>query len=558
MKKSRQVVFLLLVLSLVLSTLAPLAGASSSRPADTAEWTLEDWVEASVDGTLLKGSDTFPIYDERVEFTMMGSKAPIQGPWDQLIFFRAMEKMTNIAFKFDTPVSDAFEEKKNLAINTGEYPEVLFGARLTPQQEIRYGSIEGILIPLEDLIAEHAPNITKMFETHPDVRQSVTTPDGHIYALPQISKGVKWVHEHWINARWMEALNLTEADLPTDLDGMYDLLMRMKTEDPNGNGIADEIPLSIEKPTETGSTFRTMFLAAFGILPSYNSVYVMDDGVVRFSFLEENYPEYLRYVNKLWSDGLIDRDSFVQDYPSVNAKSKTNIVGIARQSNPGNLYEIKDLDDQVNFPVVPPLTSDFYTTPLKATTGEGLTRGVFALTDKCKDPVAMMKWVDYLYSEEGSFYVHYGPLGYGYYRDEENRRVGMPTTDGRSSEERRGGDITPDCGTPTPKWIRDDTERNVANPFGIYRITHVQDEVLSPYARDAYPVIYTTPEEQVELDELTVDINKYCVSEEAKFITGESSIDNYDAFVANLKKMGVDRVVEIYQAAYDRWVAAGN
>ncbi|MCL2060469.1 MAG: hypothetical protein FWH01_15695 [Oscillospiraceae bacterium] len=532
---------------------ADATAAASSRPEDTTLWTLDDWVAACVDGTLIDGSDTFPIYDQRVVFTMMGSKAPIQGIWENLIFFRSMEQLTNIAFDLDTPVSDGFEEKKNLAINTGAYPEIFFGARLNPQQEIRYGSNEGILIPLEDLIAQYAPNITTMFDTHPDVRQSVTTPDGHIYALPQISKGVKWVHEHWFNARWMEALEVTEADLPSDLDGMFDLFMRMKTEIPGAIGVDEVWPISIEKPTESGSSFRTMFLASFGILPSYNSIYVLDDGIVRFSYLEPNYPEYLKYVNKLWEAGIIDRDSFMQDYPAVNAKCKSNIVGLARQASPSNLYELRDNDDGVNFPVLPPLTSSIYTTPLKATTGESMTRGVFALTDKCKDPVAMMKWVDYLYSVEGSYFIHYGPYGYGYVRDDEGRRVGQPTTDGRTSEERRGGDITPDCGTPTPKWIRDDTERNVANVFSIYRITHVQDVVLSPYARDAYPNIYTTPEEQSELDEIIVDINKLCVSEEAKYITGEADIENYESFVSILKQMGVDRVVEIYQAAYDRW-----
>ena len=45
------------------------------------------------------------------------------------------------------------------------------------------------------------------------------------------------------NAEWLEALGVTE--LPTTTEGFYELLKRFKTEDPNGNGEADEIPLSL-------------------------------------------------------------------------------------------------------------------------------------------------------------------------------------------------------------------------------------------------------------------------------------------------------------------------
>lgn len=546
-KRMKSLLCMVCALCLILAACGQPAGTDSSAdspgaPPDSSS--LSDVSEINLEG--------YPVVNEKITFSLMGSKAPIQGPWDTLLFFKEMEEMTNIAFTFDTPVSDAFEEKKNLAINTGEYPDIFLGANLTSQQEIRYGSNDGILIPLEDLIEQYCPNIMALFEEHPDVRKSVTAPDGHIYALPQVSKGVKWSPTFWVNVEWMEALGLTEEDLPTTAEGLYDLLIRFRDEDPNGNGEKDELPISMEKPTETASHFRDMFLGAFGILKTTNHISVQDD-VVRFSYTEPNYKEYLKYCNKLWEEGLIDRDSYVQDSSARDAKCKTNLVGIAQQAIPQNLYDVTDPEEAAKYPVLPALSSSFSDKQL-TTTGTGMSRGVFALTNKCENPAAMMRWVDYLYSEEGSFFVHYGPEDDLWEATEEGLHRYIDPQDGRTIEEYRGGVLTPDCGTALPKWVRDDTERSWDDAFQQYRIDYCIDTKLAPYSVIAFPDVYATPEEQAELDEVIVDINKYTASMEAKFITGEASVEKeYDAFLDTLKGMGVERVVEIYQAAYDRW-----
>ena len=76
--------------------------------------------------------------------------------------------------------------EKNLALNSGNYAEVLFGTNLTRDQQVKYGS-QGILLPLEDLIDRYCPNIQTMFEENDGVRASMTAPDGHIYALGQLA-----------------------------------------------------------------------------------------------------------------------------------------------------------------------------------------------------------------------------------------------------------------------------------------------------------------------------------------------------------------------------------
>ena len=72
------------------------------------------------------------------------------------------------------------------------------------------------------------------------------------------------------------------------------------------------------------------------------------------------------------------------------------------------------------------------------------------------------------------------------------------------------------------------------------------------------PDMFFTTEEQAELDVLSTDLSKYMTENNAKFITGDQSFDEWDAYVQGYKDMGIDRMIEIYQTAYDRWAAAAE
>lgn len=110
-----------------------------------------------------------PIFDEPITLTMMGSKATIQGEWKNMHFFQDMEKLTNIKFEYKEVPSDAFVQKKNLAFASMELPDIFFAGRLTETDEVTYGNA-GLLIPLEDLIDKYAPNLKKLMDENPNIK----------------------------------------------------------------------------------------------------------------------------------------------------------------------------------------------------------------------------------------------------------------------------------------------------------------------------------------------------------------------------------------------------
>lgn len=63
-----------------------------------------------------------------------------------------------------------------------------------------------------------------------------------------------------------------------------------------------------------------------------------------------------------------------------------------------------------------------------------------------------------------------------------------------------------------------------------------------------------TAEERKEAANLENTINVYVTEHALKFVTGEESLDNFDKFVNDLNDQGLERLLEIRQAAYDRFL----
>lgn len=507
--------------------------------------------------------EDFPIYTETETISLMGIKHPIHGDWDKLMFFQLMEQATGVHFDINTINLDGYQEAFNLAVNTESYAEVMLGCMLTNKQLVELGS-QGILIPLEDYITEElTPNLYAFLEEYPLVRGAITAPDGHIYALPQLNAApIAYTGSIWVNNDWLEALGLTDADLPTDVEGLYDLLVRFRDEDPNGNGEADEIAWGL---TDGFDHLKGSIIGAFG-LPS-NEVYADDDGKMQYGMMqEEQMVNFLTYVKKLYDENLIPKDFLTYTQTDEAALGAENRAGMGYGAIPTNIWPFEGANaDEVNekaskYPMLPALKSEHTEEPMWPHTGTGIQTGTFALTDLCESNghvEAMMRWVDYLYSEAGSLLIHYGPEGYAYEVTEDGLYRQIAPTDGRSYEERRGGSITPDCGIAMPKYVRPTTEGNWTDVLQ-QRRNQQTDEKLVPYLKLTMPQLFFLEDENTEIATLETDLDNFVKSVMAKFVTGELDLANYHAEVVEplQSNFKIDRLLELYQGAYDRYTAA--
>ena len=502
----------------------------------------------------------FPVVKEKLSMTMMGPSTGAS-EWADMGFFKGMAEKSNIEFTFTTPPLADFGTKLNLAFASGDLPDVLFGTdtnTLTPAMEMDYGN-QGILVPLEELIKENMPNFSKILEENPDIAKSITTPDGHIYSLPMIHRGNTAIWPRgplWYNGEWLDALGVTE--LPKTTDEFYDLLVRFRDEDPNGNGKKDEIPLTDVKMDST----RPWLMSAFGIT---DRTIEEIDGKVVFTPVTENYKEYVSFMNKLYSEKLLDQEVYSQADEQKKAKGQNNQIGLfpdwfsffttGRQEN-----------EAVMDPMFYPLTSDI--NPERVTPGSPrMGRSTFAITSNNPSPEATLRWVDYFYSEEGADFLNKGPEGdfwvYAENDKGEQVRVFAEGVDPAESEEARSK-VTPDYGIMVPKVeFPSDPSSNVLPDANALSDTTFQDfltaeteEKITPFAKVTFPLLYLTTEESDKVRDAATDLKTYVEQMEAKFITGLESISNWDKYVQTLESMGLEEYVSVHQQAYDRWASA--
>ena len=159
--------------------------------------------------------------------------------------FKEMEKIHNMNFHIEVYGTDQWNERKSLLFAANELPDVLMSG-LTNNEVITY-SQAGQIIPITDLLKEHAPNYMRCLEKYPDGKK-LYAPDGNMYGMAGTFTGGSAETPGarcFINATWASALG---KEMPHTYDEFYDLLTAFKNSDPKGTG---EEPLKYKKVIQT-------------------------------------------------------------------------------------------------------------------------------------------------------------------------------------------------------------------------------------------------------------------------------------------------------------------
>lgn len=474
----------------------------------------------------------FPIVPEPITLKMFTRTAPVNGPFKDMPVFQDYEKMTNIHVEWEEAPTDGFDEKKNLMFASNELPDAVYRSRLSPLEATRYGA-SGQLIPLEDLIEKHAPNLKALMEQYPEIRAGITTPEGHIYAIPGVvTLGAARTDKKWINKAWLDKLNLP---IPQTLDELYEALVAFRDKDPNGNGQKDEIPMT----ARGGMAVVNMMSGSFGLDQQLGYNINIEDGKVNLWMGSDRNKEMLQYLNKLYAEKLLDPSIFNFKEAEYLAKQGSGNTGFFFDQTNNNFRKISDQYVGIAPPAGPhgdrlqaqgsPVARDF---------------GAFAITSVNKYPDATMRWIDYFYGDEGSTMLRFGREGEHY-----ELRDGIPyykeeflAVDGGQAK------ITPYAGGGAPHNISEKVASYI-NPPQVQEAQETLDPFM-PKVKYGAPMFNEETAQQVNI--LRNDLDKYYEEQSTKFIAGALSFDKWDEFQNTMKKMGLDELQQIYQEAFDK------
>ena len=499
----------------------------------------------------------FPLA-EPMNVSILGRHVGI-ADWQDMPFWLAIEEATNMNFTFTTPPNDDFLTNLNLAFASGNLPDILFGAALSAQMQIEHGSV-GTLVPLQDLIRENAPNIEKLLNDNPGIRNSITAPDGNIYALPTINQSFDaiWpVGPVYYNGIWMEALN---AEIPTTLDEFTALMFRFRDEMPGILGVDTVFPMSA---TDNFVWLRTWMLSFFGMTSRLSEAF--GDEIV-FNATTDNYRAFLEWMNMAFTEGLIHPEMYTLSGDVQNALGRENLIGFFQAWHSHHLMGT-DEEQAMDNPMLRPIRSEWSPEGVLPRS-PGISIGQFAITSGAQDPAALVRMIDFFYGPEGSMFAAQGPEGYLWVYDThetgEQVRVIAPGIDPEDGN--RGGRFTPYFGFPAPQLIIADAPRiliSLDEPIEFAFNEFLKEETLSTmgvYGKVAIPNVMLTAEEANFISLMNADINIEIDRMEAQFITGITPINDetWAQFQETLRVIGVEDIRSTWQAAYDRWLEAGQ
>ncbi|MFI2104533.1 ABC transporter substrate-binding protein [Isoptericola sp. NPDC019693] len=501
--------------------------------------------DASADYGL--NTEGLPIVDKTLTLSFGGSKSALAPDYSEMELVQQWEKDTNIAINWENLPDQVYQEKKNLMLASGDLPDVLFNSGLTDAEVVDNGT-NGTLLPLEGLIDEHAPTLKKILDERPDIRAAITASDGHIYTLPSVEElGIlPYPNFLFINKTWLDKLGL---EMPRTFEEYHQALEAFATEDPNGNGKADEIPLSFRPDSFAANPWD--LITALGGQPENNDHRIVRDGKVEFTANTDEYRAGVKGLGEWYADGLIDPESFSQDDVAYLAKGKadTPVLGSFFWWELEEMVGTDRLDD---YAIVGVLEGVDGQQRASVTNNQEISRGAMAITRANKFPVATMRWADRLYDPVMSAETAWGPIGVTLEKDPESGLlVQIPAPEGTSEGERRQ-QVAPMGPRIT---TAEDFETVVApEPRAADRQKLVK-EYYEPFAaNEKYPPVLLSNDELDKVSYPETDIKTLVKEKFAAWIVDGTIDGEWDGYVSQLQSLGVDEVTATYQQAYDRFM----
>lgn len=493
-----------------------------------------------------------PIVNKPITYEIAASTQKNKN-FKELEFFQELEKETNVIINWNMSSDDGWNEKKSLLFASNALPDAFYGQGILTEVDIMKYASQGMLIPLNDLIDEYAPNLKAILDENPQYRRQITAPDGNIYALPTINELSPTTHDKlFINKTWLDNLGLEVPATPEEFEAV---LQAFKDQDANGNGDPnDEIPFSFRMSSSDPYNRQQGIQSLFGTFGQLDDIYhfVVNDGEVVYTPTTEPYKQAVSWFHDLYSKGLIDKEVFTHDKNVYVAKIQDpgKIVGIFLGWS-GNATAAANKDDYVAM------------APLKNTNGEQIWRtvdakiiskGSFAITNQAEHPEVLMRWIDESYDMETSLEICQGLLGHALEITPDGRYQQMELPEGTTLDTvihdfGPGNDGTFAVMQP----IIDKLNLN-ANLTERKELDKFYSQYNVP-AEDMYPNVFFTEDEIEEIGVLQTDIDSYVAQKYAGWIVEGGVEEEWDKFQKKLKDMNVDRYIEIYKTAYDRYNA---
>lgn len=306
-------------------------------------------------------------------------------------------RQTGLDLTFDVAPNNTEEaqQKLNLVLAGGQLPDVIINMpiSLADQQTL---ADQGLIIPLDDLIAEYGDEFAQVMTDMPQLNDANSLADGKMYSMPEINDALPLLvcAKGMIYQPWLDVLGL---EVPTTTDELYTVLKAFKEQDPNGNGIADEAPWSASVVGDWQGRIDRFVMNAFVLNPTLNTatehLYV-EDGKIKAAYAEEGWKEGVKFLNKLYTEGLIDPKSTNDStqLKGIAENPDTPLLGFVQEGWPGMFLDWGGASGRwEEYVPIPPLVGPTGLQQTPENAYQAIGTGKFVITSAAANPAAAFR-----------------------------------------------------------------------------------------------------------------------------------------------------------------------
>ncbi len=448
-----------------------------------------------------------------------------------------------------------------------------------PETQVLALANNGTIVDLNTVFPYSDGTAVNFFENNDfgvSARNKVTTPEGGMYWLPNLyisvfdgRYGVGTNETVAIRLDWLNELNMT---VPTSTEEFKAALAAFNST--YGNNVAGDSVYSY-RSTTLYDGIGGWFGLVFGLL---NVDWAA--GQATSPWLQDNFADYITYVNDLYNDGLVDPE-MINSNDTLRTKAANNQVGAyttyALATNYEPLIEAAKTNGVTSacYVGIYPIDAIEGTHALLALEDPVYIWDEFFFTNQCPDPALIAAFLDGYYCDEHLDLINYGVEGHNFtIVDGERQWISYTNYDGQpydgdqlnqSMQEKADERISYGKllyirgGFPDYTYYRlDDASRNCTNVLGWAAPKDQYQQSTLDYGYwtsiDVGGTLATASVEETETyNDKYNDISTASEEAMAKLVV-EGNVSDIPAYVATLTGLGLQQLVDIYQARYDRFV----
>lgn len=300
------------------------------------------------------------------------------------------------------------EERLNLMLASGDYPDLIVGLSDTMANTFIQ---QGRAIELTPYLEKYGQNV---LATYGDYINLLREEDGSLYKLSSCIGNTTDVMGRDFSIRW-DWLQETGLPAPTSFESYYEAIKAIVANHPtNENG---EKVYGFTAFTLKGEEFFTTPLLYLGLYNTSTGLYKLnEDGTLTYWVDTEEGRQVAHYINRFWQDGLIDPDFQTKDYDTslafMSSERVAGNIGTWWHNFVGGhqVWETTEEDYTID-KRMQELTWEETSAHPNLISNNYIRSNRVIITDKCKNPAAVMRYLDWQTSPMGVAFNAMGPAG---------------------------------------------------------------------------------------------------------------------------------------------------